>query len=47
MTAAVSGEETTIAGSLRAEASGAIAGVTPGGVAQVSTGGRGAGPGFI
>jgi hypothetical protein len=46
MTAAGSVEETTIAGSLRAEASGAIAGVTSG-VAQVSTGGRGAGAGFI
>ena len=46
MTAAGSVEETTIAGSLRAEASGAIA-VTLGGVVQVSSGGRGAGAGFI
>ena len=40
-------EETTTAGSLRAEASGVIAGVTLGGVVQVSSGGRGAGAGFI
>ncbi|HLM77160.1 MAG TPA: hypothetical protein VK361_02025 [Rubrobacteraceae bacterium] len=46
MTAAGLVEETTIAGSLRAEALGAIAGVTPG-VAQVSSGGRDAGARFI
>jgi len=38
-------EETTTAGSLRAEASGVIAGVTPG-VVHVSSGGRGAAAGF-
>jgi S1-C subfamily serine protease len=46
MTAAGSAEEATTGENLRGEASGVIAGVTPG-VVQVRSGGRGVGAGFI